>query len=152
MLVTGDAPRRRLSKGRAARLAIAAEWRTWSLEEPPRHSNPSEKAGMSRGERGREGDKEAEELGKVHLWIRGAVVGVDGHGGARTVEIGEEWGRVDSAQERLLSRNTDGASFLFLHFSKKNLQKYILVFKIYSSIPLPSGRGRQGAYRPAGRW
>ena len=109
MLVTGDAPRRRLSKGRAARPAIAAEWRTWSLEEPPRHSNPSEKAGMSRGgERGREGDKEAEELGKVHLWIRGAVVGVDGHGGARTVEIGEEWGWVDSAQERLLSRNTDG--------------------------------------------
>ena len=41
-------------------------------------------------------------------------------------------------------------AFLFLHFSKKKLQKYIFGFRFYRSIPLPPDRGRQGAYRPAG--
>ena len=41
------------------------------------------------------------------------------------------------------------ASFLFLYFSKKFLQKYIFYFIFYSSIPLPPGRGRQGAYHPS---
>ena len=39
--------------------------------------------------------------------------------------------------------------FIFVFFKKK-LQKYIFGFRFYSSIPLPPGRGRQGAYRPAG--
>ena len=38
------------------------------------------------------------------------------------------------------------ASFLFLCFSKKKLQKYILGFRFYSSIPLPPGRGAVGTY------
>jgi len=36
------------------------------------------------------------------------------------------------------------ASFSFLYFSKTFLHKYIFDFIIYSFIPLPSGRGRQG--------
>jgi len=44
-----------------------------------------------------------------------------------------------------------GASFLFLHFSKKKLQKYIFGFRFYSSIPLPPGRGAAGGL-PPGRW
>jgi len=42
-----------------------------------------------------------------------------------------------------------GAFFIFAFFKKK-LQKYILGFRFYRSIPLPPGRGRQGAYCPAG--
>ena len=38
--------------------------------------------------------------------------------------------------------------FYFYIFQKKNLQKYILVFKIYSSIPLPPGRGAAGGLPP----
>jgi len=37
--------------------------------------------------------------------------------------------------------------FIFTFFFKK-LQKYILVFKIYSAIPLPPGRGAAGALPP----
>ena len=43
-------------------------------------------------------------------------------------------------------RGREWASFLFLYFSKKNLQKYILDFRFYSSIPLPPGRGAVGIY------
>ena len=41
----------------------------------------------------------------------------------------------------------DGVFFIFTFFKKK-LQKYILVFKIYSSIPLPPGRGAAGGLPP----
>ena len=40
--------------------------------------------------------------------------------------------------------------FFIFAFFKKKLQKYIFGFRFYSYIPLPPGRGRQGAYRPAG--
>ena len=42
--------------------------------------------------------------------------------------------------------------FLFYIFPNRFLQKYIFDFTIYKFIPLPPGRGWQGAYRPsAGR-
>ena len=42
-----------------------------------------------------------------------------------------------------------GVFFIFVFFKKK-LQKYIFGFRFYNYILLPPGRGRQGAYRPAG--
>ena len=62
----------------------------------------------------------------------------------------EETGLI-RAQVACPSSHQNMASFLFLYFSKKNYRNIFLVFRFYSFVPLPPGRGRQGAYRPAGR-
>ena len=46
-------------------------------------------------------------------------------------------------------RSLSAESFLFLHFSKKILQKYIFGFTVL--YPYRPAGGRQGAYRPTGR-
>ena len=66
------------------------------------------------------------------------------------------WATEDAATgDRLRPRDSlsaDARFFFIFTFFKKKLQKYILVFKIYSSIPLPPGRGAAGPLPPpAGR-
>ena len=57
----------------------------------------------------------------------------------------EKEARLDGRQQQLGEKKR---LFYFCIFQKK-LQKYIFGFRFYSSIPLPPGRGRQGACRPA---
>ena len=66
--------------------------------------------------------------------------------------LGRTWAKFGrSAPDSVGLVGNGRAPFLFLHFSKKNLQKYIFGFRFYSVIPLPPSRGAAGGL-PPGRW
>ena len=71
----------------------------------------------------------------------------------RGSELGEPKNKCEEEGKSAHEGGHDGSkttSFLFLHFSKKILQKYIFDFRFYSSIPLPPGTGAVGGL-PTGR-
>ena len=75
---------------------------------------------------------------------KGAVSGT-GEGNREDAAFGSPQSEIDGP-----GRRGSWRLFCFLHFSKKNLQKYIFNSGFTVLYPCRPAGGRQGAYRPAG--